>query len=89
VRANPEFAEAHLALALELARTGRMEEAQPHFAAAVRSQPGSADAHFNYGVLLAKLGRVKEAEREFAETVKLEPNHTQAQKFLQRAEPMR
>lgn len=87
-RANPEFAEAHLALALELARAGRTGEAQPHFAEAVRLQPSSADAHFNYGVLLVKQGRFREAGREFSETLKLDPNHATARKFLQRAEQM-
>ena len=89
VRGNPEFAEAHLALALELVRVGHLGEAQPHFAAAVRLQPGSAEAHFRYGVWLGQQRRFSEAARELRETLKLEPSHATARKFLERAEQMR
>ncbi len=88
-RARPDFAEAHLALALELARAGRAGEAHPHFAEAARLQPGSADAHFNLGVSLAKLGNFAEAAREFSQTLKLNPNHPRAQEMLDRASRMK
>lgn len=89
VRARPDFAEAHLALALELARAGRTEEAHPHFAETVRLQPGSADAHFNYGVSLAKVGKFAEAVREFSQTLKLNPAHPRAKEMLDRAERLK
>ena len=88
-RARPDFAEAHLALALELARAGRAGEAHPYFMETVRLQPGSADAHFNLGVSLAKLGNFAEAAREFAQTLKLNPAHPRAQEMQERAERMK
>ena len=89
VRTQPDFGEAHLALALELAKTGRMAEADEHFADAIRLRPNSADAHFNYGVSLANQKRFTEAAREFSLTLKLQPDHQKAREFLQRVERMR
>ena len=89
VRAKPDFAEARLALALELARVGDTTEAQKHFAEVIRLQPNSPDAHFNYGVLLAKQGQFSDAAKEFSETLRIQPGHPQAREFLQRAERMR
>jgi len=88
-RARPDFAEAHLALALELARAGRASEAHPHFAETVRLQPNSADAHFNLGVSLAKMGKFAEAAREFSQTLRLNPAHPRAREMLERVERMK
>ena len=88
VRTRPEFAEARLGLALELAKSGRTAEALGHFAEAVRLRPELAEARFNYGVALAKSGRFEEAARQFGETLRLQPNHPGAREFLERAQGM-
>jgi tetratricopeptide (TPR) repeat protein len=89
VRAKPNFAEAHLALALQLAQSGTAKEAEKHFGEAIRLQPDSAVAHFNYGVLLANQKRFTEAEREFSLTLELQPDHQKAREFLERAQRMK
>ena len=89
VRLQPDFAEAHLALALALAKGGSATEAEKHFNDAIRLQSRSVDAHFNYGVLLAKERRFTEAAKEFAETLKLQPNHSKAREFLERVQQNR
>ena len=86
VHAKPDFAEAHLALALELVRAGQTAEAQTHFVEAVRLQPDSPSAHFNYGVLLANQRRFAEAAAQFSETLRLQPGHPQAREFLERVQ---
>lgn len=89
VRARPDFAEAHLALALQLAQGDSSAEAKKHFEEAIRLQPDSAPAHFNYGVLLAKQKNFTEAAQEFSLTLKLQPNHEKAREFLERTRQMK
>ena len=86
VRAKPDFAEAHLALALQLARGGQTADAEKHFSEAIRLQPDSAIAHFNYGVLLAKQKNFSEAAKKFSLTLKLQPDHQMAREFLERVQ---
>lgn len=86
VRTRPDFAEARLGLALELAKSGQTAEALGHFAEAVRLRPELAEARFNYGVALAKSGRFEEAARQFGETLRLQPHYPGAREFLERAQ---
>jgi tetratricopeptide (TPR) repeat protein len=78
IRANPEFAEAHVGLGLERAREGKDEEALAHFAQAVKLQPQSLDARMNQAIALAKLRRFDEASDEFKQVLKLEPKSVEA-----------
>ena len=86
VRAKPDFAEAHMSLGLEMAKAGKVAEAEKHLAEAVRLRPNSVDAHFNYGVLLANEKRFPEAAGQFSETLKLGPGHQKAREFLDRVQ---
>jgi tetratricopeptide (TPR) repeat protein len=89
VDAKPDFAEAHLALALELAQGNRAADAEKHFVETIRLQPNSVDAHFNYGAFLANGRRFTEATKEFSETLKLQPDYPRAREFLERVQRMR
>jgi len=84
VRVQPGFGEAHLRLALALAKQGMVTEALPHFAEAAHLRPESADAHFNYGVALARAGQTGEAARQFSETLRLEPDNSKARELLEK-----
>ncbi len=86
---KPDFAEARYALAIELARQGKIDEALAQFAELVRQKPTMVEARFNHGVALAKARRFDEAAREFSETLRLEPGHARAREFLDKARALR
>jgi tetratricopeptide (TPR) repeat protein len=86
VRTRPDFAEARLGLAIELAKSGRTAQALAQFAEVIRLRPELAEARFNFGVALAKSGRFEEAARQFGETLRLQPDYPGAREFLQRAQ---
>jgi tetratricopeptide (TPR) repeat protein len=86
---KPDFAEARHALAMELARQGKIEDAIGQFAELVRQRPAMVEARFNHGVALAKARRFDEAAREFSETLRLEPGHARAREFLDKARALR
>ena len=73
IAANPEYAEAHNALAKMLVKTHRFDDALGHYREALRIWPGFAEAHLNLGALLVAMGRMDEARREVAEAVRLDP----------------
>jgi tetratricopeptide (TPR) repeat protein len=75
---RPANARAHQELALALFGAGRLEEALPEFAIALRLQPGYPTGRFNHGLALAAAGRHAEAAAEFAEAIRLKPGMSEA-----------
>jgi len=73
-----QVALAHNALGQVLVREGRIDEALPHFRAALRSFPHYADAHNSFGHALDASGRSDEAMREYMQAVKIDPEHVDA-----------
>ena len=67
-----------------LASHGRIDEALPHFAIAVRSLPNWEDARLNYAVALAQIGRGPEAIRQFEEVLRINPANSVAKRALGR-----
>jgi tetratricopeptide (TPR) repeat protein len=61
VEQNPQESFARYALAQELGRAGRMEEAVAEYRALMAAKPDYAAAYFHCGQTLEKLGRVEEA----------------------------
>jgi tetratricopeptide (TPR) repeat protein len=57
-----------------LDRAGRMEEAIPHYLAALALAPGYAQAHFNLGQIRRKQEKLPEAAAEYLEELKIRPN---------------
>jgi len=65
-------------LAVALAKSGRTNEAIPHFKAAV----GDAEAHYNVGRILVESGKRTEAEEQFVLALTKNPSLSDAQFFL-------
>jgi len=67
-----------------LSRTGRSQDAIPHFEAAIRIRPDYADAHYNLGVALAEIpGRLPEAIVHFEAAERIRPD-PELEKLLHR-----
>jgi protein O-GlcNAc transferase len=75
---NPEFADAHLDLAIELATRRRPAEAVDSFRRALRFCPDDARAHFGLGIALQTQGKLDEATASFLRAAQLRPDHAEA-----------
>jgi len=75
---DPDYAQAHLRLGVELAKLERHDEALAHYGQAVRLSPESALAHNNLGFELARRGRWQEAQTHYRKAVELDPASTLA-----------
>ncbi|HST53739.1 MAG TPA: tetratricopeptide repeat protein [Pyrinomonadaceae bacterium] len=67
IEIEPDFAEAHLALARLDVRAERWPEAAAEFERAIRLDPQSAEAHYQLARVYVRLKRTDEAQRELAE----------------------
>jgi len=65
---------AHDGLGSELARQGRLEEAERRYREALRIKPDFAEAHNNLGVLLAKQRKFEAAMAHFSEALRFGPH---------------
>ncbi len=70
---------AHLSLAIEYERRGRLEEALRQGQEALRLRPDDASAHDQVGSTLARLGRTAEALERFRRAIELDPSLAWAQ----------
>ena len=84
LRLNPDYPEAHVGLAVELARIpGRNSEAIAHYEKALQLLPVYAEAHYGLGVELAKLpGRSSEAVEQFEAALRTKPDYAEAHASL-------
>jgi len=82
IRLWPNYAQAHVNLAIFLFQENRIEEASYHFEYALRLQPGYALGHFDYGLMFRSLGRVDEAVQQMRAAVQAEPNYAEAHEAL-------
>ncbi len=70
-----------LGLALDLARDGRLDEAERELAALVETHP-SAETWYNLGLVRARRGRPAEARAAYEEAIALDPSHAPAHNNL-------
>lgn len=73
VKAMPRSARAQMELASAYGNEGRLEEALPHFAEALRLHPQFAAAAYNRGNLLAEVRRYEDAAASYREAVQANP----------------
>lgn len=78
-RLEPHEKAYHYNLAMALAKSGRSDDAIPHFIEAV----GEAPAHYNVGRILLESGKRSQAEEQFALALAKDPNLTDAQFYLE------
>ena len=64
---------AHLERGRKLRLENRLEEALPHFEAALRVDPGCARAYAGYGATLARLGQTARASEAYWEALRIQP----------------
>ncbi len=65
-------------LGLNLAQSGRMSDAIPHFEAALAAKPDFAEAHNDLGVALAALGKRTDAILHFEAALRIKPDFADA-----------
>ncbi len=75
---NPDYAPAHLGLALALRQQRRPEQAEASCAAALLADPGSVEAVALLGELNADRGRFAEAQIQFQRAIELKPDYAPA-----------
>jgi tetratricopeptide (TPR) repeat protein len=83
---DPDFADAHLRLAMSFQVLGKKDEAEEEYKKAaeayqkyVRRNQKDARAHFNMGIAYNKIGKPEEAVKAFRQAVKLEPENSDSQ----------
>lgn len=76
--------EGHNNLALCLMELGRPEEAQQHFAAAIRLAPERAEAYNNFGNLFVRYWKLAEAEKMYRMAIEIKPDYAGAYSNLGR-----
>ena len=89
---DPDFADAHLRLAMSYEVLGKKDEAEAEYKKAaeayqkfVRLNQKDAKAHFNMGLTYIRLGKPEEAVKAFRQAVKLEPENSDSQFELGKA----
>jgi tetratricopeptide (TPR) repeat protein/TolB-like protein len=80
--ADPQFAEAYVALAAVLGSQGKSEQAEEAVRQAVKLRPDSASAHQILGFALMFQGKFAEAEKEMREALRLEPDDAETLSLL-------
>jgi len=79
---QPDRAETHFALGNALVMRGRFDEAQPHFAEALRLKPDHVGAHCNLANLLVLRGRLNEALSHYREALRINPEYAEGHYYL-------
>jgi tetratricopeptide (TPR) repeat protein len=72
IRLQPDYAAAHMNLAILLFQGNRAEEARDHFETAIRYHPEYGLGHYNFGLMLIAQSRFEEARRQMELAVQYE-----------------
>ncbi|KAL1472356.1 hypothetical protein MTO96_039390 [Rhipicephalus appendiculatus] len=78
VKLDPDFCEAYSSLAVLVAETGDLAEAERLHQMALSSDDRNADARNNYGTFLQSHGRAEEAMAQYQRALDIQQNHTVA-----------
>ena len=76
VARRPYNPRAHMSLAFELNRAGRIEEAMRHYRESFRLKPDSPALHNSWGLALAEQGKHEEAVTHLKEVIRLAPDQS-------------
>jgi len=69
-------------LGLALLKSGKVDEAIPHFQKALQIQPDFTEAHYNLGLALLKSGKVDEAIAHFQRALQIKPDSAETHNNL-------
>lgn len=78
LRADPDFADAHVNLGRLLHEEGAPAAAEKHYRAALDADPEHDTAAFNLGVALEDLGRIDDAVAAYRHAITLDPENADA-----------
>jgi len=84
VEKKPEDAFARYELGCALVKTGRWDEARPHFEAAVSQMTSSSMMHFYLALVNQRTSRIPEATTEFQTALQIDPDNFPANLLLGR-----
>lgn len=84
IKANPNFDDAYVHMAVPLIVLKRCGEAAAALRKAIRINPNSAEGHVKLGLVYEKQGRYRDSIREYQTTLKINPDHYDAQDWLER-----
>lgn len=79
---NPPAPEPRFNLALDLERTGQIDEALTEYRADLHLRPADARAQNQLGIALSKQGRLADAVGEYQEALRLDPDFTDVHRHL-------
>jgi tetratricopeptide (TPR) repeat protein len=86
VGAKPDFWQAHYRLGIQLAASGKIEESQDEFSAAIHDRPDFVPARLNLGISLASQGRLDRALVELRAVLQLDPANESARHEMETIE---
>lgn len=78
LRLDPEWVKPRLNLGVQLARTGRLEEAREAYEEVLARDPDHPSARFNLGHVYARMGKLEQAAAAFRDGVALNPSDEDA-----------
>ena len=81
---DPEYAEAHLNLAIAYGKIGNLELAYQHFDKAIQLQPGYAKAYFNLAEWYYRKQQLAASQAALRKAIELEPEFAEAHNRLGR-----
>jgi tetratricopeptide (TPR) repeat protein len=83
---DPDYWEAHNALAVELGMQDEIAEARSEFKEVIRLNPDFPDAHFNLAVAMMSQKQWPDAQRELQDTLRLQPANAAARQYLRQVQ---
>lgn len=81
---NPDNSVMHNNLGIELAESGRVWDAVPHYLKAIKLAPNWAPPHINLAADMEDLGRLSVSQKYYRLAVELEPGNSKAREGLRR-----
>jgi tetratricopeptide (TPR) repeat protein len=79
---RPDFAGAHVKLAIAYERLNEIDQAVEHYETALRLKPDYTEAHYNLGLIYHARGLIEKAKEHFLSTLALNPNFAEAHNNL-------
>ena len=83
VELDPDHAQPHMQLAVELGRLRQPALAEKEFRETLRLNPGLMQAQVDLGIALYEQGKLEEARKQFEDVLQRNPNDPTALRYVQ------